>query len=730
MRPKPTPPADWFRGLGVALLVLAARCREIQLHAGLAPYLDQWKVEAQEIIVPWLKGELTWTAFFLPHHEHVPAWTRLAVWVNAAGLGSWDAQWQCTLNAGLWAVTLGIWAGWLRRQMHWVATLLLTALALALTVLPHGWENTTWGFQSHVPIALILVGWYLHGSLFHAPFGGKWLLAQAAGLGALFTLGSMWVAPFAILAVHFWCNERDLRRPVAAAALTVAGGLLMLVASRAQPVAGALSQHATSVPQLLTAFLVQAGWPSSWPGAALLMQLPAALLACRIFRRDDSQPIDRLIVALALWSLLQAAAFAYARGGGWIGFVSRYGDFLLVGTLANALALGRLIQGLARPRWALVALALAWGCASGLGLHWISTRSHTEYFHQHSRLWASLREDAIRQFLASGDSRHLATDEARNLLYPDPAAVAAVLQTPGLTDLLPAGLRPAPTPVPADFFRTMAARLRAGWPYLAATGGLLLLLGLALGRKVPARPAAPLPSNAGPHPLWWTLPATALAGGLIFLWPMPFTFGPNARWPLILAPAGSLPEMQFRITTPTTYVVDNLTGGAALWPEKFRNTFYGTHIDGPGFTGTAMSQQFRLDAPWLVIPYAGYPASPGNRLGLQIEDEAGQVVATLTCPLGNPGPGATDIDFWATDVRPFVGHQARVVLVDGRTDAQGWVAAAPPHPAQSPAEADDRRQAWRMEALATGHLHLAVITAGLGVLAVGTARWRHPRADG
>src|SRR6185312_689462 len=101
-------------------------------------------------------------------------------------LGRWDPKLQCTINAALFGLAAGVWTGWLRRVAPVLPAVLLTALTVALAALPHGWENSTWGFQSLVPIALVFVIWHVRGSFEQPVNSPKWWLAQAAGLGALF----------------------------------------------------------------------------------------------------------------------------------------------------------------------------------------------------------------------------------------------------------------------------------------------------------------------------------------------------------------------------------------------------------------------------------------------------------------------------------------------------------------------------------------------------------------
>jgi hypothetical protein len=698
----------------VALAVFAARCREIQLYAGDTPYLDQWWVEAHQIIVPWLQGKLSWTDFFQSHHEHIPVWTRLLAWLEAAVLGRWDPKLQCTINAALFGLAAGVWTGWLRRVAPVVPALLLTALTVALAALPHGWENSTWGFQSLVPIALVLVIWHVRGSFEQSVNSSKWWLAQAAGLGALFTFGSMWAAPVAVVITVFWTSAQDRRaRWLAPALLGAMGFILLLVARAHQPHSGAYVQAAGSLQQFLASFLLQLGWPSQWPGVAILMYLPTLLLALQLRGNRGAANVDRTALGLGLFAIAQAAAFAYGRSGGYIGFVSRYGDLLSLGVLANAFALWRLLHGVRSWRPVIALLCAGWLVAFTFGLKWISTRAHTEYFHEHAAAWGALRRDAIKQYLVNHDASRISSKEVRAVLYPDPAIVTGVLDQPGLRDLLPVSLRPDGPRERGDFISAATNYIRQLWPTLFVVAGVFFLLGAGFTMVAATSSVTNSPIIASDP---WRVRTLGILGSVcvlgIFLWPMPLEFHGEQRWGKLLTPPGTVGDLSFSITTPSTYPADRLTGAAALWPENFRNTFYGTHIDGPAFKGRVQSSAFPLNAPWLVIPYAGFPVSPGNGLHLQIEDQAGRVLAQLNCP----GPNPADIDFWGADVHAYSGQKARLVIEDGRDDAEGWIAVAPPHATNNADEGAWMSRSWALERTTIGHDSLGVIAVTLAGL--------------
>ena len=124
------------------------------------------------------------------------------------------------------------------------------------------------------------------------------------------------------------------------------------------------------------------------------------------------------------------------------------------------------------------------------------------------------------------------------------------------------------------------------------------------------------------------------------------------------------------------------------------------------------------------MPYAGFPTSEYNGLRLQIEDRTGRPLTEITCLESNP----SDIDFWTADVRAYVGQQARLVIFDGRDDAEGWVAVASPQPAQDGNKATRLRRDWAMERTTLGHNSLGVIFLTLlgltGLLALSGRRNR------
>lgn len=723
-RPRSSIPSPWLWAVGAGLLVFAARLETMRRGAAEAPFLDQWLVEADQIIAPWLRGQLEWKAFFAPHHEHYPVWTRLFAWLEAALLRCWDPLVQGTVNAAAFGIFAASFVRWTAENFPKLVALIFAALFVTLYALPHSWENAIWGFQSSVPVCLLFVFWHIRGSIVHATGTIPWWLGQASGVLALGSFGGAWAAPLAVALVSLWNDPRNWRRWTAPAAIATAGIALLFHALHAQPAVGALAQHASDIRRFLGAFLLQVGWPSPLLFAAAVLPLPAFLLALQLRHRRDAAGLDLAIVALACFGLGQAAAIGIGRSAGYLGFVPRYADFLALGVAANALALWRLWLGRAAPRWWTLPLMAGWLTVVVMGLVEINTTGHTKYFREHAGIWAAERTGAVKQYIATHDRAHLAATGARTFLYPEPATVAQALDTPGMVALLPASLRADPASQPGDTAGLAARFLTNAAPELAWSGGLLVLLALVM----PARSLIPAPLTPRPDPVRVPLIfAIAIAsGGAVFLWPMPTVVGTETRLIRLVSTPESVGDFRFRIVTPTKYPPDNLEGGAGLWPEHFRNVFYGTHIDGPGFTGRAESTLFELTSPYLLVPLAGYPATAGNGLLIEILDGASQVVSTHRYNGENP----TTIAYWGVDVTDHQGRTARVVLLDGQsTGTESWVAAAPPQRVERNL-ASERTAAWEAERTANARFAFGAIA--LLALALGWDAWRmnrrtHPR---
>jgi hypothetical protein len=702
----------WCWAAGAAGLVLAARLHEIHVHTGDVPTNDQWKIEAGDILGPWLDGTLRPADFLAPHFEHVPMWTRLLAWLEVVVTGRWDPFVQTTVNAVAYATFIALVVQWMARHLQPVAAGAVAALVVFNACLAHDWENITWGFQSQFPLALICLFLHAEGSLSSPPGSRRWWWAQVAGFAGLFTLGGMWLAPLVVVATAWWTGARERGR--ALGPLLVAGlGLVTLAVLRAQ--AGATAQLdllPRSPWQFLFALLDQLGWPAGWPGALVVLQLPLLLFALQLRNQPSASTFDRVVLALGLWAAGQALLLAVARGADYSGYVSRYGELLGVQVLANALALARLAPAL--PRWRLAGgvIAAAW-CAVVVSGAWsLTVGGHARHFHERSATYARLRREAVQAYLERGDRSRLDDPATRAIFYQPVEQITTLLDRPRFRALLPHSVRPENPP---DFTGSLVRRVQAHAAWLVLPAGLLVLAGLAGRWRDPAAALPPLTIMREPLLPWLAGPVAIGAAALVFCWPDPLVFDQAERWHRFFNPPGGVGALELHIIGSLHPVPDGeLVGAVPLSPPAVRFEFSGTNPGTLEFTGTIWSKPFAITTPWFVVPYSGAPVAHGNGLRLRVEEPDGRFLTEIACP----GPNTQGIRYWTADVRAYAGKQARLAVYDGRTDTDAWVGAAPPIATRDAALASRMAAAFGWEEVAHVHYALARV-AGASLLLLG-----------
>jgi len=669
----------WLVPAGAAVMIWAARLREIRLFGGDVPFNDQWIVEARQILLPWLEGTLRPWAFFLPHFEHIPVWTRLLAWLETAVAGRWDPLLQMTVNTTLYALFAWLVLRWLWRSFAPLAAGFVTAIIVLGGALPHAWENIAWGFQSQFPVALLFLWWHVHDSISHAPGSRRWWLAQAAGVAGLFTLASMWIAPLAVVAAWFWTRQTDRKGWLVPAIIATAGLLMLALVSWFSAQGHAFAQTKANSMDFAHALLHLLSWPSGLPGSLCLLLLPWLLHALKLRGTGNAAPVDRIIFALGLINLIQVAGLAFARAGDTGDYVSRYGDLLFVGTLAGALALVRMGPLPGKMRTAFIALVLVWTGLVGGGLFQRATEGHARYFHQHAADNAHIRRVAVQAYLHHGDATLLEKGGTRWILFQNTEVITDLLNRPDFRALLPASVLPENSDTaPVRFTRGLLDR----WVWVLGFGAAGLGLGLLVIRYRGGSSSPPALTAAPPRWLFRLSTGIALAsfGGLLF-WSQPVFTDRDARWARLLGGDAALQGMTFRFSQDTGFPSDRIQGAAPVNPVELRNRLYGTAPAGPALTCTIFSSAFTVTRDWLIIPYAGYPIGVGNGLRVQLLSTDGQhVEREIECL----PPNLDGLGFCPVDLKSVRGRLVRLVLYDGRVDTEAWVAVAPPIPADTP----------------------------------------------
>lgn len=668
----------WLVPAGAALVVWALRLREIHRFGGDVPFNDQWIVEALQIIQPWLDGTLRPWAFFLPHFEHVPVWTRLLAWIEVVIASRWDPLLQMTVNTTFYAAFVWLVSRWAWRTFSPLSAGLATAVLVLGGALPHAWENIAWGFQSQFPLALLFGWWHLHDSLAHPASSRRWWIAQAAGLAGLFTLASMWIAPLAVVAVHFWTRRKAPSIAWRVPAGIAVAGLLLLAGLRVFG-ENTFAQNSPTLTDFVHSAVHLLSWPSGLPGVGVLLLLPWILHAMRLRAARQSNAADALIFALGLFGVLHAIGLAFARTGDTGDYVSRYGDMLFVGILAGVFALIRLVPIVGERRTAWFILTCLWGALVTGGLWERATTGHAAYFHQTAADNAHIRRIAVQDYLHNGDVTQLEKGGTRWVLTQNTDVVTSLLDRPDFRALLPASVYP----VNQDNLIGRSARtLLTHWPWIFGAGLIVFGAGLTVFHwRGGARSPEPLPES----PVAWRIRLGIIAsfvglGGFLF-WSQPVFSDPEARWHRLLGGDQAINGMTFAFSQPTDFPDSRIQGAAPIGPVELRNRLFGTAPAGPALTCTIFSSPFTVTKDWLIIPYAGYPIGVGNGLRLQLLSADGSLVEReIECL----PPNIDGLGYTAVDLKTVRGRLVRLVLYDGRVDTEAWVAVAPPILTDSP----------------------------------------------
>ena len=336
----------WLWVLSLFLTGLGAKLWLVHRFGTPMPIWDQW-MEAFGVYLPYFEGKLTVADLFSAHNEHRIVFTRL----YSLGLlllnGQWDNQLQMVVNALIHCATMA-GLGWLMfrwfEKRFWI--LLWLPLALVL-VLPFGWENSLAGFQSQFYFLLgfsLLTLWLL---VLSPPKSARWWCGVAAAIMALFTVASGFLAAAAVLALvvlRVWRRPKICKQQIptlAFCAAVVVVGLLLKADVRHHHL---LQAH--SVGEFLAALGNNLAWP--WivvAPFALLNLLPIAVLGWRYFQeQDEVHPAAEMTLVIGLWTVLQGAAAAYARGAegkppGW-----RYMDSSSFILIANCVSIAILLS--------------------------------------------------------------------------------------------------------------------------------------------------------------------------------------------------------------------------------------------------------------------------------------------------------------------------------------------------------------------------------------------------
>ena len=449
----------WIYYIGLFSIILAAKLALIGHFGNSTPFWDQWSGQAKHLFIPALEDRLQPDALFRPLNEHRIFFTRIFTLGLLKLNGLWDPKVEMVAQAFLHSGCIVLLIGLCSRQLSGPKTrLAFAAFAVVIFVLPFGWENTLWGFQSQFYFVLL---WGLLGISCcwkHPALSPRWWLGVFfLGLG-LFSMAGGLLAPVVagmLMALHCALDRGDRRRQFAG--LVVLAALVGLGIWLARRSGGGNELHAKNLWQFTKTLLELSSWPIKIATFAPLFQAPLVLLLVWTLRtrRSASDPAW-LLIALGLWGTAQAAAIAYARAEGF--GASRYTDNLTV-TLAVGFAclLYLCTKVTGRFRRPLLIFACVWVAVVGGGIVEAAVMrlpARIERKHRESLV----QENHVRAFLASNDIGVLQNKARLDIPYPSIPELARLLNTPSLRAVLPTNLRdelqPAQSPSGSgDIFR-------------------------------------------------------------------------------------------------------------------------------------------------------------------------------------------------------------------------------------------------------------------------------------
>lgn len=448
----------WLPLAVFATLLFGIKIWLIGTYGNATPYWDQWDAEAANLYKPFLEGTLGWTDLLAPHNEHRIFTTRVLALALLTVNGIWNPLLQMVVNAVLHIVTLGVGIVMLTRVVgrHHLPALL--AFALILFGIPYAWENTLAGFQSQFYFVLLFSIACLWLAVTADPLSGRWWLGIICAVFAFFSLASgiFTLAAGAIVGLALYISGlRQTRKQLFGVGILF--GLFVFGALLTPSLAYHAPLKAASLRQLYEALLGVLAWPLS-PNfqSAFVRNLPA-LVFVGVLLRTRPPAADRrwFLLALVVWTFGQAVSVAYGRAVGNLS--SRYLDLFAMGILVNFACLISIVQSGAEKRlyWRGAALAC-----------WLLTvfMSLGRYANEH--VWTELsskldigraQESNTRNYLASGDLKHLQDKPYLHVPYPDSKRLASILESPSIMAILPTNIRSPLTPVliesqPTDAF--------------------------------------------------------------------------------------------------------------------------------------------------------------------------------------------------------------------------------------------------------------------------------------
>ena len=449
------------------------------LYGSTVPIWDQWD-QSLSVFKPWREGRLTFAALANPSSDHRAFLTHFTDIMFISLNGRWDPLVEMVVNACIHlsfagGLAFSLWHFFGRRNA-WLVIFLL----LPFFTLPFAGENTIWGYNSmwyFVNVfglaAIVGLGFFRAGSW-------QWWCGFTAAILGLLTMA---LGPIALMAtggliVLRGIKSRRINRENAVSfgvcVLLVCGGWAMGV--RAE---GYRPLQAHSAAEFVSALIRHLDWPFfNAPVMACVILLPLVwLLVCYLRPNFHAPAAAELVLALALWSVLQSALLAFGRANYGEGIPAcRYMvvfSVLLIASLFAAALLGEHWQRGRFPKLNPRLVPVVFSVLLFFGVVQMA-RIVVDNLLLPTRTMNLIAEERIAKFAADGDEKAFLEPPR---VRPNPEEILTILKDPALKMILPASCLP-PSSVRAAGPLTIASQwlMRHSIGILAT--GLILFIGL------------------------------------------------------------------------------------------------------------------------------------------------------------------------------------------------------------------------------------------------------------
>jgi hypothetical protein len=409
------------------------------------PYWDSWHVEGEWLYKPYVSGNLTFADLFKAASEHRPVVLRLYGLALLGLNGQWDVALQMTVNAALFGLFGCILWRVLAESLDRLSGLLLSVAIIVSLSIPLSWENTLNGHHAGWFFLYIFSTLGMWLAVTRPACDLVWFLCLPLFVAAYLSQFSGVVAPLAASATILFGMLRDRRLDKRATAGVLSLLILVGIGIAIEP---RFEAQAFDRAHSAAAFLKTLGYALAWPHwyiswRLVLLHAPWVIaVICLLSRKIKYNASARVVVVLGIWTYVQAAGIAYARGRDGIAPPIRYMDILMIGLITNFAALLLMARWKSTPwRAATAVLAAVWLWSTWSGLE---ARAAYQYavMLPAKRKSADIEQSNLRAYAATGQFAYLANKPDDELAYyGGPARVATLLNDPILRTIYPASIR-------------------------------------------------------------------------------------------------------------------------------------------------------------------------------------------------------------------------------------------------------------------------------------------------